>query len=86
MNATAAHVLPSVEVMNISIHGIWLFVNDAEFFLPYSEYPWFEDATIKQIVSVELHSDTHLFWPLLDIDLSIDILKQPENYPLVSSN
>jgi len=39
---------------------------------------------IKQIYEVELHHKTHLYWPSLDIDLSLEILKAPHRFPLIS--
>ncbi|MFM8454607.1 MAG: DUF2442 domain-containing protein [Gammaproteobacteria bacterium] len=70
--------------INLNKNGIWLLVNEEEFFLPYPEYPWFLNATLEKIYNVELQSPRHLFWPDLDIDLSIDSLKNPDNYPLIS--
>lgn len=71
------------EVTHISIHGIWLLVNGAEHFLPYEEYPWFRDARVSEIHAVELLHDDHVYWPELDIDLSVDCLEHPDSYPLV---
>ena len=74
----------TLEVTNISQHGIWLFWADREFFLPYTHYPWFRDAKVKDILDVRLESPEHLYWPALDVDLSLSILEEPERYPLVS--
>lgn len=73
---------PTIEVVNISLHGIWLDVGGAEYFMPYQEYPWFREATISQIQNVSLVHGSHLNWPDLDVDLAIDSLDQPEKYPL----
>ena len=54
-----------------------------EYFLPYSEYPWFQNAKISELYHVELLHSTHLYWPELDIDLNLDLLKNPEKYPLI---
>ena len=40
------------------------------------------DASIKSISHVEKESDTHLHWPDLDVDLTIDMIENPEAYPL----
>ena len=72
-----------VEVANIDKHGIWLFVNGAEYFLPYAEYPWFKDARVAEILAVELLHEDHLHWPALDVDLSLESLRDPDGYPLV---
>jgi len=44
-----------VEVTNISMHGVWLFSHGKEMFLPYTEFPWFKDQTIKVVLNVEEH-------------------------------
>lgn len=72
----------NVEVSNISMHGIWLYVNGKEYFLPYDEYPWFKDAKIKEIHNVQLLHESSLHWPELDVDLELDSLEHPEKYPL----
>ena len=71
-----------VEVQDISKHGIWLYVKEREYFLPYSEYTWFKDAKVSEVYNVELLHDTHLYWPDLDVDLELEALQHPEKYPL----
>ena len=70
------------EVQNISDHGIWVLIKDSEFFIPFSEFPWFLKATIEQIYNLEIFDKNHLYWPSLDIDIDIDSLKQLDAYPL----
>ena len=52
-----------VEVSNVSPHGFWLFVGDREMFVPFKDFPWFRDASVRQIVNVQLPSPHHLSWP-----------------------
>lgn len=70
------------EIQNISNNGIWILVNDQEFFLPFDEFSWFLKATIKEIYNLKLLHEHHLHWPDLDVDIDIDSLKHPEAYPL----
>lgn len=70
--------------ITITQFGLWLHLHSEEFFLPYDEYPFFKEATLNDIYSVELHHKTHLFWPELDIDLSTEILKNPHHFPLIA--
>ena len=72
------------EVTNISEHGFWLFIDEKEYFLPFKSYPWFVDATVAQITNIELSHKNHLYWRELDIDLSINVIKNPEKYPLIA--
>ncbi|GAF68497.1 unnamed protein product, partial [marine sediment metagenome] len=53
-----------------------------EYFLPYNDYPWFKEAKVKEILNVNLLHGYHLYWPELDVDLEIDSLDNPQNYPL----
>ena len=73
------------EITNISAHGFWLFLAGTEYFLPFAKFPWFRDAKVCQITDVQLLHDTHLYWPALDVDLSIAIIQDPDKYNLVSS-
>lgn len=75
--------ISGVEVLNIGMHGIWLFLNGAEYFLPYKGYPWFANAKVSDILDVRLLNDNHLHWPSLDVDLSVKSLGNPDAYPLV---
>ena len=71
-----------VEVANISQHGFWLFLGDREVFLPFEEFPWFVNAPVRAILNVERPQPHHLYWPDLDVDLSVDSIEHPERYPL----
>ena len=72
------------EVTNIDTHGIWVLVKSKEYFLPYEHFPWFKDAKVRDIVDVRLLHGKHLYWPTLDVDLTIDALSNPDKYPLVA--
>jgi hypothetical protein len=74
-----------VEVTNVSKHGLWLLLHDQELFLPFEHFPWFRDAPIGKLINVELPSPHHLYWPDLDVDLAVDSVLCPEQFPLVSS-
>jgi hypothetical protein len=71
-------------VTNVSQHGFWVLVEDRELFLPFRKFPWFKNAPIAQLLNVELPHRTHLYWPDLDVDLSIESIEFPERFPLVS--
>jgi Protein of unknown function (DUF2442) len=73
-----------VEVTNISQHGFWVLLGDEELPVPYAQFPWFRRATVEQICAIERPSESHLYWPSLDIDLSVESLRDPAAFPLVS--
>ena len=73
-----------IEVTNVSRHGLWLLVGDEELFLPFEQFPWFRNASIEEIVVVERQTADHLYWSLLDIDLSVESIRNPAAFPLVA--
>lgn len=74
----------ATEVLNISPHGIWLFVAGREYFLDFDHFPWFREASMAQIFNVEFSHGHHLYWPDLDVDLDLNRIENPENFPLVA--
>ena len=73
------------EVTHISKNGFWLLLDDEELLLPFSEFPWFRRATIEQLTTIEWPSADHLYWPMLDVDLSVESIRCPDKFPLVSA-
>ena len=82
-SSISGKITSKVEVTNISIHGLWLLFGQKEFFLPFSEFPWFRHARISEVQNVRVVHRDHLHWPDLDVDLSIHMLEDLESYPLV---
>jgi hypothetical protein len=72
-----------VEVTHISKQGIWILVNDREYFLPYEKFPWFRNARVDQILDIQFFQEHHLHWPQLDVDLELASLDMPEQFPLI---
>lgn len=77
-------VTSPAEVTHVSRHGFWLLLGDEELFLPFESFPWFKSATIEQLSQVEWPTKDHLYWPLLDVDLSVASIRDPAAFPLVS--
>ena len=72
------------EVTNVTGHGFWLLLDSEELFVPFSEFPWFQNATIAQLTHVDWPSPGHLYWPTLDVDLAVESIRRPHDFPLVS--
>ena len=72
------------EVTNISRHCFWVLLGDEEVVVSFNEFPWFRNATVEQISDVQWPSIDHLYWPKLDIDLSVQSIRNPGAFPLVS--
>jgi hypothetical protein len=81
MNGT---VTLGAEVTNVSTHCFWLLLGDEELVVPFSEFPWFKKATIEQLAEVRRPTQDHLYWPLLDVDLSVESIRKPVRFPLIS--
>jgi len=73
-----------VNVTNVSKHGFWMLVSGKEYFLSFNDFPWFRETTVSQITNVRLLQPHHLYWPDLDVDLELESIENPENYPLIA--
>ena len=76
----------TVEVTNITTHGIWLLAHNKEFFMSYEDFPWFKNQTVQAIITVEEHSLGHFYWPDIDVDLTEEIIEYPQRFPLKAKN
>jgi len=56
--------------------------DDREYFVPFSDYPVFQNATVAQIYAVRRIGPTQFHWPQLDADIELEALERPEAYPL----
>lgn len=72
------------EVTHVSKHCFWLLLGDEELAVPFADFPWFKKATIEQLSDVERPTEDHLYWPQIDIDLSVQSLRDPSSFPLLS--
>jgi hypothetical protein len=76
----------AAEVTNVSKHCLWLLLGDEELAVPFNSFPWFKKATIEQLSDVERPTEDHLYWPQLDVDLSVQSIRDPESFPLLSKS
>ena len=72
------------EVTHVSKHGFWLLLNAEELLVPFEQFPWFKKATIEQLSDVQWSTPNHLYWPQLDADLSVESIRDPSAFPLIS--
>jgi hypothetical protein len=52
-------------------------------FLAFDRFPWFRNASVADIFEVERPGLAHLYWPALDVDLTLACIRDPDQYPLV---
>ena len=74
------------EITNISKHCVWVFLGDEELPIAFADFPWFQQATVDQITDVQRPTENHLYWPQLDIDLSVESIRNPAGFPLISKS
>jgi hypothetical protein len=83
-SALRGKAISAIEVTSLGPEGFWLLVDERELFVPFKQFPWFQDARIREIMLVERPSPHHLRWPDLDIDLAVESIEHPERFPLCS--
>lgn len=74
-----------VGVLERSSHGFWIDLGREQLHVAYVDFPWFADATPAQIEDVQRPSADHLYWPALDVDLSVASLRDPAAFPLIAA-
>jgi hypothetical protein len=52
--------------------------------MSFDEFPWFRDATVGELSDIQHPQPQHLRWPHLDVDLTLESIRAPDRYPLVS--
>lgn len=75
--------ITSVGVLMINNQGLMLSVQGQDYFLSYNRVPWMRDASINDVLNVQMSGNSAIEWPRLDVDLEIDSLRHPERYPLL---
>ncbi|HRF57023.1 MAG TPA: DUF2442 domain-containing protein [Campylobacterales bacterium] len=75
-----------IEVTNISKNGFWLLTAGGELFLPFEKFPWFKKATLEHVMDVKEVSKEHFYWEALDIDLTSEIIQNPDNFPNIANS
>ena len=75
-----------VEVFQVSALGFWLYLSATgkEYFLPFREFPWFQEASYRQLSSIAVERGHILRWPELDVDLDLQRIEHPERFPLIA--
>lgn len=74
------------EVTHVSKHGFWWLLGDEERLLPFDQFPWFKQATVEQLTTVEWPTPDHLDGPQLDVDGSVSAVRRPKDFPLISQH
>jgi hypothetical protein len=74
--------ISAANIQNISEFGICMLILGREYFLSFKDFTWFEKASVEEIYNFQFLHGRHLYWPDLDIDLSLESLGSPDKFPL----
>jgi hypothetical protein len=77
--------ISAVEITHISSHGVWLLAHQEELFMSYDDFPWFKNQPVNAIIDVEEVSQGHFYWQKIDVDLTLEMIKHPERFPLLAN-
>lgn len=83
-----------VRITDITEDGFWLHNEGGHFYIARKQYPWFLDATDKEIRDVRKMIDMTarneedirdcLYWKTLDIDIAMSCIKHPDTLRVYS--
>ena len=70
----------TVQVTSIAKHGLWLLTTDKGLFIPFQDFPLFQDASVSEIMNVRWPDPNYLYWPDLGMELAIESIQR---FPLL---
>ncbi len=70
-------------VTSVNALGLYLLVQDREYFVPFADYPAFKSATLDQIFDFQQIAPGQFHWRALDVDIEVDALGNPNRFPLM---
>ena len=59
-------------------------VGDTEYYLTYGKFTWFKTASVSDVFDVQMKGKNRIRWEALDVDLSLSIITNPNDYPLIA--
>lgn len=74
-----------VHILELTSHGFWVDLGREKLYVACADFPWFAGASRAQIEDVRRPSADHLYWPTLDVDLSLASLRDPAAFPLIAA-
>ena len=73
------------QILNLTPFGMWILVGKKEYYLDHDRYPWFQNASMKELYHLEITGlGSGIYWPELDIDVELEALEYPERFPLIA--
>jgi hypothetical protein len=72
-----------VSVGAVNRRGFWLQLGTRKLFVAYRAFPWFREFTLRELTRLRRPAPHHLRWPEFDIDLEVESIERPDDFPLV---
>jgi hypothetical protein len=70
-------------ITSINDLGIYVLIENNEYFIPFTDYPGFKNASLNQVFKVRFYPPTQLHWEDIDVDIELQALMKPESFPLI---
>ena len=70
------------EITAVTKNGIWILIDEKEYFIPFKDYPELLKLPLDEILKVKFNPPEHLYWEKADIDIELTALEKPEKFPL----
>ena len=68
---------PPPKVTHISKHVMWLALGKEELLIAFERFTQFKQATVAQLSDIQQLNIGQLYWPQLDVDVSVESLRKP---------
>ena len=68
---------PPPKVTHISKHVMWLALGKEELLIAFERFTQFKQATVAQLSDIQQPHLGQLYWPQLDVDVSVESLRKP---------
>ena len=66
----------------ISRFGIWIYIEDREYFIDFSDYPELKNFTVAELSNYCLDKENNIHWENLDIDIELESLANKDKFSL----
>lgn len=73
-----------IKVLELNMHGGVLQIGGDVLPFAFVDFPWFRGLSAVQIEDVRLSGGDHLYWPALDVDLTLASIRNPADFPLIA--
>lgn len=76
------NILTNNAITAITHLGFYLLVESKEYFIPFTDYPVFKQASVDEIYDFKMLSPRQIYWKKLDCDIELEALEYPEKFVL----